>query len=255
MQAIKQILTSTTLFALCAPIAMAEEEYEPFVEIIAMGGVVAVDTGNTSLHIRDSQTDLETDLLKNNEEWSGWVAQLGVGYVYELTNDFDTDDFQFLPTINPQFNVYYIGDHDIDGNVVRFGDTYDGVDYTQEFSSTRLMFDLGITLVQYEEISLYGLAGLGIAFNTLNTTFSSDEFPFYNDSNLSESSTSFAYEFGAGLAYAIDTDLTVNVQYLITGINDVDLGSNDTNSKGFDVSADQYNIITQAGMIGLRYAL
>ncbi|MFA6038189.1 MAG: hypothetical protein WC748_08745 [Legionellales bacterium] len=60
----------------------------------------------------------------------------------------------------------------------------------------------------------------------------------------SESSTSFAYEFGGGMSYAVLEDVSISLEYLYTGFNDVALG--DYHDSDLVIEGSDVNINTQS---------
>lgn len=88
-------------------------------------------------------------------------------------NYYKTGEVQWFNAINPQLNVYYLGNGDIEGDVWRFeSPDWNQMDYSMDFDSTRLMFDLGINIVTIEKFSLYAIGGAGLSWNNtqLNAT-------------------------------------------------------------------------------------
>lgn len=258
MNSFNRLLIMSAALLAISPTAFSEEaEYEPFFEILVMGGWSFADMTDATMTINEVEVD---KLEQTNEgDWNAWTAQLGLGYVYFLTDDFDTDDLQWFPVINPQLNLYYFNTNDIEGDVLRFEDpNANQMDYDMHFNSTRLMFDVALTVAQLQEFSIYAIAGAGVSWNNVDD-FSATEKdgvdcgiqPIDLDSN---SSTSFAYEFGGGLSYAINTDLSVSVEYLYAGINDIDLG-NDEDVENLNVAGSDFDINTQSVLLGLRFAL
>ena len=236
-----------------------EEEEEGFFELLVFGGVASMDPESTTLHVSPDETDLLTN--STSDDWDSWTAQVGVGYVYPIEgDDMYTGDVRWFANINPQLNLYYLDASDMNGDTYLFQDpSYNLADWNMEFNSTRLMFDLALTVATLERLSLYVLGGAGVAFN--RTELNSIAHPGSGIADVyldSEDSTSFAYEFGGGLTYALMDDLAVSLEYLFTGINDVGLGETTTTlgcDQTFNISGGDMDIDSQALMLGLRLAL
>ncbi|MFA6037542.1 MAG: outer membrane beta-barrel protein [Legionellales bacterium] len=247
------LLTATTILATSTNFAFAATE--PFFEILVMGGIATLDATDTSLQISDSETD---KLIQTNDgNWESWTGQVGVGYVSPLTHELQTGDVQWFPLITPQINLYYLDGDDIQGDVYQFESAdFDNLDYNMDFQSTRLMFDLGLTLAAIDRFSVYAIAGAGIAWNKTDLNANPNQqgidcgaIGFDIDS---KTSSSFAYEFGGGMTYAAMDNLAISLEYLYTGFTDVELGND---SDEFDIESQDLDINSQAVLLGLRFAL
>lgn len=255
MKGCTRALTLTAILSTSSGMAFADE-FDPFFEILIFGGVTNVNATDTHVKVSDSDTD--KFVQSNDNDWNAWTAQLGVGYVYPLTDELSSGDVQWFPIINPQLNVYYLGNADIHSDVYLYGmDEYDFMDSAMDYDSTRLMFDLGLTIAQIDQFSVYALAGAGIAWNNVNLNATPNQegidcgiYPYsLNDNN----STSFAYEFGGGVTYAASDRVAISLEYLYAGINDVKLGS-DTSSD-FDLEGSSFDVNSQSVLLGLRFAI
>lgn len=259
MHTFKKILPLFAIF-MVTPIAFAEEDYDPFFELILMGGIGTIDADDATVQVTEVETDTLTQT--NDDDWrSSWTGQIGLGYVYPLAEDFDTDDLQFFSVINPQLNVYYTGG-DIDGDVLQFGDPdFNNMDYDMDFNSIRLMFDVALTVLQLQEFSLYAIGGLGIAWNNVDFNAEAEEDCECGAANYdtdSDWSTGLAYEFGGGISYALTTDVSLSLEYLYTGFNDVEIGDSDDDEafeNDLDIEGSKFDLNTQMVLLGLRVAL
>lgn len=185
----------------------ADDESPSYYELILMGGV--------------AELDAETHTLENNQtDWDAWQLKVGAGYVFGLSDDND-DPVEFFTSLRTQFNFYYLtGDFD--------SNDYKGDEIN--FQSPRFMFDLGLTLVRLGDFSLYTLAGAGVALNEF------DE----------KDSTGVAYEFGAGLTYAVLSNMAISAEYLYVGLNNVEIPENIHQEQEIDINS-------QSVLVGLRF--
>lgn len=236
-----------------------EDEFHPFWEINVMGGIAALDAEDGSVDILGANGEVvETDKFTPTDEndWDWGTARIGLGYVFAITDELDDDELIWFPLLTPQLNLYYLRG-DVDGEIYRYEDAnFNDQSFDMDFSSTRLMFDLGLTIASYEQLSLYGLAGIGISWNKvdMDTEFhdASCDDCIVGLPNSDENSTGFAYEIGAGLSYAVMDNLSVALEYLFTGFNDVELGDN---NEPFNTESSDMDIHAQSLLLGIRIAL
>ncbi len=237
-----------------------EEDNDNFFEVLVFGGVAAMQPEHAILEVSDSENDLLTNA--NGGDWDSWTVQAGIGYAMNTEEFFDdelqTGDLRWFSEINPQINVYYLDAANLHGDALMFGNiNYDYADWNMDFNSTRVMFDLALTVASLERLSLYVLGGAGIAFNRTQLDSIAHPGTGIADVDLSsQTSTSFAWEFGGGLTYALMDDLAVSLQYLFTGIQSVKLGSEDAlEGQAFNVQGENFDMDSQAVMLGLRLAI
>ncbi len=256
MQGFKQTLTLGTIFFILLPAAHAEEAFDPFFELLVMGGIATLDANDSSAQMTPIQID---KLVQTNDnDWNAGTGQIGIGYVWGLTDDLQLADTFWFTRLNPQLNLYYLGG-DIDGDVWRFQNpNYNQAHYESDFNSTRLMFDLALSVFELEAFSVYALGGLGIAWNEIN--YHAQMNPSCNceimDINLdSHHNNGFAYEFGAGITYAVMDDMAISLEYLYTGLNEIQLGNLTDEANGLTIHGNNFDINTQSVLLGLRFAL
>ncbi len=199
-----------------------EDQLEGGLQLLIAGGISSIDQDGTF-----NPTSDETDsLVQNEEDWNFWTAKVGIGYEFLIDLDDDSedeDDFRWLPNVIPQVNLYYLDGDEIDGHVLRFEES-NQADYTMDYSSARLMFDLAVTFASMQGFSIYGIGGLGISWNDtdFSTTPTSDLLPYGFELD-SDATTSFAYEFGIGLGYDITDDIGISLEYLYASLGDVEV--------------------------------
>lgn len=200
---------------------------------------------------------VEDKLRNSDNDWDSWTAQIGVGYVQPLfCAEECSNELQWLTAIQPQINLYYV-DGNVNGDLDYNGSHHYKSESTLKIQSTRLMLDGELTLAQWRNISVYGLAGLGIAWNRVGLNAhglhgfdpdTQDEWEIEGFSDCKQTSTSFAYEFGGGITADVTDRLGVSLQYLFTGMDAVELSSHHHDGTDFHLN-------TQALMLGLRWAI
>ncbi|MFI4955175.1 MAG: hypothetical protein ACHP9Y_04600, partial [Gammaproteobacteria bacterium] len=188
-------------------IVSAAKEVEPTLQLTGMLGIANIQQNDATYDLTSSETDklVATD----TQNWDSWSLQLGAGYkiplFWNINKEKSADDIQWFTAITPQINFYILNGTDIPGQVYRFEDSDDNdAAYKMKFNSTRLMFDTALTIAKLRRLSVQGIAGLGFARNSVDLALEP-----YPDTHLEPlnfnggSSTGFAYEFGAGLTYAL----------------------------------------------------
>lgn len=221
-------------------------------EFIAMGGVATLDADDINITVSEFEID---DLVQsNNSDWSSGTGQLGFGYNYPLMKINSKDDFSWLTNMSTQINFYYLGG-DLEGEVYAYQSAdWNIANYEMDLSSFRLMLDMALTIASWKDVSWYGIAGVGVAWNnidyseTINSGYEEYLIPLDLDS---QGSAGFAYEVGTGLTYAPTERFSFSFQYLFTVLNDVEIGEVPTYSS----EKTEVDISSQALMLGLRVAI
>ena len=228
-------------------------------------GIATVDQNDGTIAVTRSETD--TLLQTNGDAWDSWTGMFGVGYVFPLEWE-DEEEYSYhrhaeepndneprwFGTVTPQLNLYILSGTTLEGDVRRFNDL-DDVDatYDMEFDSTRLMFDVALDVLTVSELSFYVIAGLGVAWNSANFDLTPNDCVPIHGLNIQESqSTDFAYEFGAGLDYALYEEFDITLQYLYTGLTDVGVGGVDDI---FHVHSSDMDVVSQAVFLGIRFGV
>ncbi|MGA2655197.1 MAG: hypothetical protein ABSF18_04385 [Gammaproteobacteria bacterium] len=249
-----QALTAGAILLTSSNIAFAEE-IDPFFELLAMAGIATIDLEETTLQV--SPIEYDTQVPTTEGDFKSWTLQLGLSYVYPFIDDLETGEVQWFPVINPQINIYYLDGSGLEGDVLRFEDPdFNHMDYGMDYDSTRLMFDLGITLASFADFSIYAIGGAGVAWNEI--AYSATEKPGVDCpiSHLelaSHNSAGFAYEFGGGITYGGFEDVAISLQYLYTGFDDVELGNGE--NAGYEIEGTDLDINAQSLLLGVRFAL
>ncbi len=255
----QKILLASTLLAFSSTVALADENEDQ----LDTGFQLNFMAGLTSLE-QDGHYDFSTtekdSLIQDGTDWSSWTIAVGVGYLYPLQEAEDDAELTWFPAITPELNLYYLNGSDIEGDVYRYQDPdlNDGT-YTSEFSSTRLMLDFDLTVIEIEKFSVFALAGLGIAFNSTDLNVMVNEEHNFPDFSLdSNESTAFAYEFGAGFGYAITDDWGVSLEYLYANLGEANVsGSSPIPGDPDDLVIDSSDIdmTSQSIILGMTFAL
>ncbi len=251
-----KVLLIPFIFVATPSVFANETEQNPHPwELLVFGGIATLDANNSLIHVSDIQTDKITQT--NNGDWDSWSVQVGLGYTFSLNDEEEeSDDLQWFASMQPQLKVYYLKGN-IDGHVDRFyqyDGNYSDTDYTSDFKSTRVMLDLALTILSYENFSLFGLAGVGPSWNHINYNTGVNEGAKLHLDD--ESQTNFAYEFGGGISYAVNGQLSVTAQYLFTGFNNISLNNNGTEGgdREVTVDAEDFTVNAQTVFLGLGFA-
>lgn len=230
-----------------------DDDFSPW-EILLFGGTAALDADD--ILIQASNIESDKAIQNNEDDWKSWSVQLGLGYIIPLDDDeHSSETLQWFPSIEPQFNVYFLKGN-VNGNTDRFfqypGNFSDN-DFTTDLESTRFMFDVALTFASYSDFSFFGIAGIGPAINRVG--YNTNE---VNGAELhldKKTQTNLAYEFGAGISYALSEHLSVTGEYLFTGFHNVELSENGTEgaNREIHVQSDAFNINAQTVFLGLRF--
>jgi opacity protein-like surface antigen len=221
-------------------------------EVIGAPGIANLQANNlSSIGVTSSETD--TLEQTNTNEWSALAAQLGVGFIHIFpTNAFYFDNVQWFPSVEPELNLYYLSSNSIDGTVSRFGNpVYGQLNFDMPVHSTRLMFDIALTFLAYKPLSLYGIGGIGSAWNRIgyNDTGSTCNLGLSLNTNTN---VNFAWETGVGVLYAFNNRVGVSLEYLYAGLGNVSTSSNGNLAI---TSPASFNLQAQTGFLGLHIAL
>jgi hypothetical protein len=106
----QRMMNGFHLSLLCSLILISTTSYaaiyappKPF-ELIAAGSISKVHAGNAQLGVTSDETD---SLMQTNDgNWGSWGGQMGLGYVYLLSNaQRYSDVVQWFPMVEPELNV------------------------------------------------------------------------------------------------------------------------------------------------------
>lgn len=233
-------------------------------ELIGALGAAAVKAGNSEIGVTSSETDrlIQTNgSTWNTHNWGNFAAQGGVGYIHYFRHARRySKHTQWFPAIEPELNAYYLRIHNIKGDVWRFdSSSFNQLNYFMPVDSARLMFDTALTIVSKRRLSLYGIAGVGNAWNRLG----------YNDTDKGLSCTdqiinlnaltksNFAWEAGAGLSFILSKRTSLTAEYLYA-----DLGAGQPSMTGSTgtitapiIAAPHVDLTAQTALLGLHVKL
>lgn len=253
----RKILSGCLLLGLSSNVALAndidsredeEDEFDGHFQVILMTGVAATDQHGS---IRVTSDEKDNLVQTNKDDWDIWTFQAGLGYAFPLIEEDPDCLVNWFPYLTPQLNAYLLNDKKIHGDVYRFQNShYNQATYEMNFNSKRLMFDLGLDILSSNNFTFYGLAGAGIAWNRTDFSLDPNDGVHIVGLDLGETdSTGFAYEFGAGITYDLNSCIGISLEYLYTFLDDVKFSGE---SDGFDVHSSDVNIQTQSLLLGLR---
>jgi outer membrane autotransporter protein len=239
--------------------AMAEENEDQLdsdFQLNVMAGFSSLDQDGNYVY-----SPTETDsLIQDGNDWNAWTVAVGVGYLYPLQEADEDEEVNWFTAITPQLNLYYLNGNDIDGDIYRYENPdLDHASYTSEFSSTRLMLDFDLTVMAIEKFSVFALAGLGVAWNNTELSVNYDEALKYPDWSLdSTTTTAFAYEFGAGVAYDITDDWGISLEYLYANLGDANVSGYAPIGEDKDdlvIDSSDIDMSSQSIILGMTFAL
>jgi len=228
-------------------------------ELIAAVGIANGHAGDSDIAITSSEIDELVQTNRNN--FNTWVGQFGVGYVYYIpyTQGFSST-IRWFPAIEPELNLYYSANH-IRGDINRFGDpAFNEFNYRSTVTTTRLMFDVALTILSNDPFSLFVKAGVGNAWSKVSYhDFANGSIPcILTDVNLRDRHQSkFVWEVGAGFAYAINHRSKISLEYLYTDFGSLKLPSSieSTSLTTPQIAPSSFNFNTQAILLGIHVGL
>jgi hypothetical protein len=219
--------------------------------------------GLAGVHVRDSHIQVaENEVYRlsqtNSYSWAYSAGEAGLGYVfYFVDGPKISSEWRWFPSFEPVLNV-------VKSNPIIRGTVYPnfilnipiGLTFKNEVSSTRLMLDADLTIVSKGHFSLYGLFGLGEAWNKLSYRGAGN--PTFPSASLNQSSqTNLAWEIGAGLACALNEKFSLSLEYRYTDLGRVHNSSTGTvtNVTTPQLLGPQFYLYTQTALLGLHVAL
>lgn len=229
-------------------------------EVIGALGIASLTAGDGYLGVTSSETDRLVQTNRN--DWNTFTAQLGIGSIYYLNGAQQySENTQWFPWIEPEVNAYYLGGESIKGDVWRFSSpAFNDMTFNMPVNSYRLMFDTALTVVSKKQYSLYAIGGVGASWNRIGYSDADRDNILCADQYLnlnSRTNSSFAWEAGAGLAYALNDRISLSLEYLY-----VDLGKIKTPDTGFTggITAPvlvpaNIKLTSQAALFGLHVAI
>lgn len=230
-----------------------------YFEVIGAGSLSKVHANNGQLGITSDEID--TLVQTNDDAWNSWGGQLGIGYVYFISNAQQySKHVQWFPMIEPQLNVYYSNYHN-KGDVYRFGDpAFNELSYDMPIHSTRLMLDGALTVASWRKFSTYIKAGIGNSWNRIaySDVDHSDDTCVIQNLKLNDNDNShFVWEAGAGATYAFNNRVGLSFEYLYA-----DFGKLKTAGNGNTglitaplILPASFNLHTQALLLGLHVSI
>ena len=239
---------------------LAKEKTPGHFEVIGALGIAKLDAGNSTLGVTSSETDRLVQTNGNN--WNTLAGQLGAGYVYYFRNaQRYSDHVQWFPSIEPELNLYYLSSNSIKGNVWRFNSpAFNDLTFDIPIRSTRLMLDAALTVAAWKKLSIYAIGGIGNVWNRVgysDTDNSGNPCPDQRLKLNSNTNSHFAWEAGAGLAFAFNDRVALSLEYLYASLGTVETaatGNTGTITAPVIVPA-HFNLKSQTGLLGLHIAL
>jgi len=247
---------------LTAPMfASAETSQNNYFEAIGALGAANLRANDGTIGVTRSETD---KLVQTNQnQWKTVDAQLGAGYVYFFVPAQQTS-VQVLPSIEPQINLYYLNSNTgIRGNVLRFGSSaYNQLTYKIPVRSTRLMFDVALTLLKKSDSSIYVKAGVGNAWNRLSYSDVVNPASVADCVNLalnlkSSTRSHIAWELGAGFMQDINNRVSLSFEYLYTNFGSISASASSSSGTAATSanSPAKFSMYANTLALGLHYVV
>ena len=229
----------------------------PFYEVLADASVSKVNVDKVKLGVTSSETD--TLVPNNTENWDSWGGRLGMGYNHPFQRS-QSGAVQWFPSIEPEINVYH-STYKNKGDVYRFNDAaFNDLTYDMPIHSTRLMFDVALTVAVWKRLAFFALAGVGNAWNTVSysdKTKDNDPCPEQRVSLSSHDNSNLAWEGGVGMKFAVNHRVNLSFEYLYADLGTVKTAtSGNTGSITTPIlTAANFHLHTQALLFGVTVAV
>ena len=132
--------------------------------------------------------------------------------------------------------------------------------YKLPVESFSLMFDTALTVMSFEQYSLYAKGGVGTAWNRTSFRATDKNGTPNKNQHLNVNATTrsnFAWEAGAGLVYVFNTRFALSLEYLYT-----DFGRKTIQANKFTgaitspaIAPAEFELTSQTALLGLHFAL
>lgn len=249
------------------------KKYHDHWELIGAPGIAKLHANDGLLGITSSETDR---LVQTNaSSWNTFAGQLGIGYIHYFHHkkhsakhsekQYNLEKYpkhvKWFTAIEPELNLYGLSSNSIKGNVWRFNNSnFNELTYDMPLHSLRLMLDGALTVATWRRLSIYGIGGIGVAWNRIGySDTDSNVVPCTNQVlNLkSHTSTNFAWEAGIGATLDLNDRFGVSFEYLYTSLGRVATSANGTSGTITTpiISAAHFNLNSQTALLGLHVAL
>ena len=220
-------------------------------DIIGALGVATIGNDDSTLRLSALEKDR---VVQTNSGLNKFTAQLGVGYVHYFSDTWQSANVKWFPSIEPELNVYYLGGSSINGDVLQFENPQlNNLTYSMPFNSTRLMADAALTIATLNKFSIYGKGGLGNAWSRIGYSDTFNDAGSRLDLNAIHDS-SFVWEAGAGMQYAVNHRMGIGVEYLYTALGRQKVSSHANGTSASVVVPGSFHMNTQAALFSLHVA-
>ncbi|MBM9518971.1 porin family protein [Desulforhopalus vacuolatus] len=164
----------------------------------APGPYMSVNVGVAILNDSDVTDSTEPGLTMDMESDSGLALGVAVGYAVAGNMRFE-GEFAYQENDLDNVSFYGIGT-DLTGDTASYAFLLNGYYDFKNTSAFTPFISGGVGMVQVE-------------INNMN-------FPGSDDPDVSDDDTVFAYQFGAGVAYAVNEQISIDVKYRYFGTSD-----------------------------------
>lgn len=255
-------LLSSTLILSANAFADDEIFDEGYAQFRIGGGVTWLQAKDSNIGITSKTygfTEVDT-LTSSSSDHAGAVATIGAGYVLPFEKDDPDEEFLYLPGLIVSIDATYQFENDLTGDVYDYGDPeFDNYNYTYGIQNTNLLANFTLGLLEYERWTLFGIAGLGIAWTWVE--YSETPKPGVPKGNLTldtGSQTTFAWQGGGGIGYELFPELDLTLTYLYTDLGKVETSSNivsenNLNGDSYISTTPAFDLHEQSVVLGLQW--
>lgn len=196
----------------------------------------------------------ESDSVLNNHITNDAAWKMGVGY-------------HFFDNPNPQRNLFsdfvlelnlYQTSEVIDGNVWQYQDPeYNNYQFSAPVTSNRFMLDIKPGIFTFHPLSLYGIFGAGVVWNSIsyNETITGEDVEAGSELQLTNNTEgTFAYDLGAGIRADFGEHLSASLEYIYANLNSMSPSETSKNSVVID-TPPKFRIYNQSVLFGISWKI
>jgi opacity protein-like surface antigen len=188
-------------------------------------GLAKLHVGNSAFAVTDTETD---SLVQTANPIVGDV-NFGVAYVWPLNSMRLDQRVSWFPSVKTGLNLRYF-DQNVQGQIYQYQEPdLDNYTYNLSVESTRLMFDISLTLATVQRFSLFLQGGAGAGWTqTSYSDMPNEGIPSGSLSINNRTNSGFVSEVGGGISYDIQENFGISLQYLYANYGTIKTSSTAT---------------------------
>lgn len=195
----------------------------------------------------------QTNTLHGSSSLFDFTGGGGLAYDFVMPAAASGQNDYAIRDISLGINAYYVGGHDFNGEVYRFGlPQFNFDNYDLNLQSTRVMIDSEWDFHPIgQHVIPFIMGGIGDAINNMSykeTPISANQNPGGQLSLDSHITHNFAYELGLGVKVALTPDSLLSLRYLYS-----DLGSAQVDSSVLSEPLSLNSLHTSSVLLGYTY--